>query len=109
RSMNPKKFALWLFLVSVVMLFGAWTSAYIVKRGEPGWVPIEMPGMFWWTTLIILVSSATMVWAHRSAKRDNLEQTKLALSITSVLGVGFLVGQWFAWKKMVEMNYYFAG
>ena len=109
RSMNPKKFALWLFMVSVVMLFGAWTSAYIVKRGEPGWISIELPGMFWLTTLIIVLSSATMVWAHRAARRDNLEQTKLGLVITSVLGVAFLVGQWMAWQKMVEMNYYFAG
>ena len=109
RSMNPKKFALWLFIVSVMMLFGAWTSAYLVKRGEPGWSSFELPNEFWITTVIILISSATMVWAHRSATRDQLEQTKLALGITILLGVAFLVGQWLAWGKMVEMNYYFAG
>ena len=109
RSMNPKKFALWLFIVSVMMLFGAWTSAYIVKRGEPGWSSFELPGQFWINTIIIALSSITMVWAHRSAKRDQLEQAKLALGITTLLGVGFLVGQWLAWGKMVEMNYYFAG
>jgi cytochrome c oxidase subunit 3 len=109
RSMNPKKFALWLFIVSVMMLFGAWTSAYLVKRGEPGWSSFELPNEFWITTVIILISSATMVWAQRSAKRDQLEQTKLALGITTLLGVAFLVGQWLAWGKMVEMNYYFAG
>ena len=109
RSMNPKKFALWLFMVSVMMLFGAWTSAYIVKRGEPGWSSFELPGQFWLNTGIIILSSITMIWAHLSAKRDNLEQTKLALGITTALGVAFLVGQWLAWEKMVEMNYYFAG
>lgn len=109
RSMNPKKFALWLFIVSVCMLFGAWTSAYIVKRAEPGWASFELPVQFWLNTGIIILSSVTMVWAHRSAKRDNLEQTKLGLVLTTVLGTGFLVGQWLAWAKMVEMNYYFAG
>jgi len=109
RSMNPKKFALWLFIVSVCMLFGAWTSAYIVKRGEPGWSSFELPGEFWLTTAIIMLSSVTMIWAHRSAKRDNLEQTKRALVVTAILGVAFLVGQWIAWGKMVEMNYYFSG
>ena len=44
RSMNPKKFALWLFMVSVMMLFGAWTSAYIVKRGGTGLVIIRASG-----------------------------------------------------------------
>ena len=109
RSMNPKKFALWLFIVSVMMLFGAWTSAYIVKRGEPGWSSFELPGQFWVNTAIIILSSVTMVWAQASARKDRLEQTKLALGITTLLGVTFLVGQWFAWGQMVEMNYYFAG
>jgi len=109
RSMNPKKFALWLFIVSVIMLFGAWTSAYLVKRGEPGWASFDLPQQFWVNTLIMIVSHITMVWAHRAAKRDNLEHTKLALGLTTILGVGFLVGQWLAWGKMVEMNHYFAG
>lgn len=109
RSMNPKKFALWLFIVSVVMLFGAWTSAYIVKRGEPGWSSFELPGQFWVSTAIILLSSVTMVWAQRSAGKDQLDQTKLALGVTTVLGIAFLIAQWLAWGKMVEMNYYFAG
>jgi cytochrome c oxidase subunit III len=109
RSMHPKKFALWLFIVSVVMLFGAWTSAYIVKRGEPGWSSFELPGQFWASSAIIILSSITMVWAQWSAKKDNLEQTKTALGITTLLGVSFLVTQWLGWQKMVEMNYYFAG
>jgi len=109
QSMNPKKFALWLFIVSVLMLFGAWTSAYLVKRGEPGWSSFELPMQFWVSTVIILLSSVSMVWARHSASRDNLEHTKLALGITTALGLGFLVAQWIAWQKMVEMNYYFAG
>lgn len=109
RSMNPKKFALWLFMVSVVMLFGAWTSAYIVKRAEPGWSSFELPGEFWFSTLIIILSSLTMIWAQQSARRDNLAHTKLALGLTTGLGLTFLAGQWMAWEKMVEMNYYFAG
>lgn len=109
RSMNPKKFALWLFMVSVVMLFGGWTSAYLVKRAEPGWSSFELPGEFWLSTSIIILSSVTMIWAQRSARRDDLQQTKLALLLTTVLGVAFLGGQWFAWAKMVELNHYFAG
>ena len=109
RSMNPKKFALWLFMVSVMMLFGAWTSAYLVKRGEPGWISFELPGEFWATTAIIIVSSITMIWAQSSARKDDLQQTKLAVAITTVLGLAFLVGQWLAWGKMIDMNQYFAG
>jgi cytochrome c oxidase subunit 3 len=109
RSMNPKKFALWLFMVSVIMLFGAWTSAYLVKRGEPGWSSFELPLQFWLNTGVIVLSSATMIWAKYSARRDHLGNTKLALGLTTVLGVIFLAGQWRAWQEMVQMNHYFAG
>ncbi len=109
RSMNPKKFALWLFMVSVVMLFGAWTSAYLVKRAEPGWSSFDLPAQFWLSTLIIMLSSATMIWAQYSARRDNLALTKTAVGLTTLLGIGFLVCQWNAWQKMVSMNHYFAG
>jgi cytochrome c oxidase subunit III len=33
-GMNPLKFALWLFIVSFVMIFASLTSAYIVKRSD---------------------------------------------------------------------------
>lgn len=108
-GMHPKKFALWLFMASVIMLFGAWTSAYIVKRAEPGWSSFELPALFWVNSGLIVISSFTMYWAQRSARRDELEQVKLAVTITTVLGLLFLVGQFLAWGKMVDMHYHFTG
>jgi len=108
-GMHPRKFALWLFMATVIMLFGAWTSAYIVKRGEPGWSSFELPTQFWINSLLIVIRSGTLYWAQRAARRDELEKVKLMVSLTVVLGVLFLVGQWLAWIKMIEMNYYFTG
>jgi len=34
-AMDPMKFILWLFLVSIIMLFASQTSAYLVRRAEP--------------------------------------------------------------------------
>ena len=108
-AMNPKKFAMWLFIVTVCMLFAAWTSAYIVKRAEAGWAEIVLPNQFYVNSVIIVISSFTMFWAQWSARRDNLEMTKLALSITTALGVSFLVGQWIAWGKLVALQEHFSG
>ena len=108
-GMHPRKFALWLFMATVVMMFGAWTSAYIVKRGAPGWSSFELPTQFWINSLLIVISSITLALGQRSARRDELEKAKLMVSLTAVLGVLFLVGQYLAWGKMVEMNYYFTG
>jgi cytochrome c oxidase subunit 3 len=108
-AMNPKKFAMWLFMVTVCMLFAAWTSAYIVKRAEAGWAEIILPNQFYVNSVIIVISSFTMFWAQWSARRDNVEMVKLALSITTALGISFLVGQWIAWEKLVSLQEHFSG
>jgi cytochrome c oxidase subunit 3 len=108
-AMHPKKFGMWLFMVSVIMLFGAWTSAYIVKRGDAGWSEITLPWQFWLNSGIIAVSSVTMIVAVRAARKDNLEMVKVMISITTILGVAFLAGQWLAYKELVALNEYFTG
>lgn len=106
-AMHPKKFALWLFIASVVMMFAALTSAYFVRQAEGNWLIFDLPSLFWVNTAIILVSSVTMHWAYWSAKRDNLETVKLALGLTLALGIAFLIGQFLAWGQMVESSIHF--
>lgn len=108
-SMHPKKFALWLFIVTVVMIFAAFTSAHIVRQADGDWLIYDLPSMLWYTSGIIILSSVFMQWAYISAKRDKPEQVKLALAITTVLGILFLVGQVKAWGQMVDANVYFTG
>ena len=108
-SMHPKKFALWLFLVTVMMIFAAFTSAYIVRQSEGNWLEFDLPQSFWITSVIILLSSITMHWAYYSAKRDQIRNVKVAMGITVVLGVAFLVGQFIAWGDLVDMNVFFVG
>lgn len=108
-SMHPKKFALWLFIVTVVMIFAAFTSAHIVRQADGDWLIYDIPPMLWITSGIILASSAFMQWAYIAAKRDKLEQVKLALSITTVLGLVFLYGQFQAWGQLVDAGVFFVG
>jgi len=103
-SMHPKKFMLWLFIVSVIMIFAAWTSAYLVRQAEGNWLEFEMPSIFWFNSAVLLVSSITMHWAYISAKKDNLATMKVAVLITFILGMVFLVGQWMGWAQLVAVN-----
>lgn len=108
-SMHPKKFALWLFIVSVVMVFASLTSAYIVRQGEGNWLEFNLPQIFWYTSAVIALSSITMHWAYVSAKSDALDMLRLALITTSFLGIAFLVGQWYSWLALVDRDVYFVG
>jgi cytochrome c oxidase subunit 3 len=108
-SMHPKKFAMWLFIVSVVMIFAGLTSAFIVRQSEGNWLDYDLPNIFWFTTGIIVLSSFFMQWAIVSAKKDQLENLKIGISITTLLGIAFLVGQWYSWVALVNMDVYFVG
>lgn len=108
-SMHPKKFALWLFIVTVIMIFAALTSAYIVRQADGNWLIFDLPNLFLVTTAIILVSSGTMHWAYLAVKKDNLDAAKIAITATTILGLSFLVGQFMAWGQLVKNSVHWVG
>jgi cytochrome c oxidase subunit 3 len=108
-AMHPKKFALWLFIVTVVMIFASLTSAYIVRQSEGNWLEFDLPSIFWYTSGIIVLSSITLHWAYLSAKKDDLQALRTGMIVTSVLGFTFLVGQWYSWVALVDRDVFFVG
>ena len=108
-KVNPKKFTLWLFIVSIVMIFASMTSAYVVKRSDGNWLNFDLPEAFLYTTFIIVLSSATMQWAYLSAKKDAISNLNIGLAVTLILSIAFLVGQCFSWSQLVEQDVYFVG
>ena len=109
RSINPKVFTMWLFIVSIVMLFAAFTSAYLVRRAEGNWTEFELPNLFWISTVVLVLSSASMHFAYLAAKKDQIMVLKTSISITFVLGLLFLILQYYGWVQLVERNVYFVG
>ena len=108
-SMDPKKFILWGFIVTIIMLFASQTSAYLVRRAEGNWVEFAIPQIFWYSTVVLIMSSISMHWAYLAAKKDNFNTLKIAISITFVLGLAFLGMQFEGWKDLVAQNIYFVG
>ncbi len=106
---NPTKFVVWLLIVASVMLFASFTSAYIVRRGEGNWLLFDIPTIFVYSTIIVVLSSVTIQWAYIAAKRDNLTQVKIALAATLVLGLSFCYSQFAGWEALVANNIHFIG
>src|SRR5687767_772717 len=86
-----------LFIVSEVMLFGAFFASYfflrvVANEGNP-WPPegFELPVAVAAVNTAILVSSSfTVHWALESAKRDNRSGMIMGLATTFLLGATFL-------------------
>jgi cytochrome c oxidase subunit III len=88
-----------LFIVSEVMVFGAFFTAYFFIRVVTGdqWFPTEghklpvaVAGV---NTAILLSSSITMHWAQTSIKNDNRFGLKAGILSTFLLGCTFLLVQ----------------
>ncbi len=108
-SMNPKRFILWLFMVSIVMVFAGLTSAYIVRQSEGNWLQFELPVVFWFSTAVLLVSSLTAQLAFRAGKKDNFTALGVYLGITVVLGLVFLALQLVGYGMLVDEQVLFVG
>jgi len=87
------------------MFFTALSSAYIVRAASAtDWRPLALPRVLWLSTALILLSSGTMQAACRSLKHLLDRQYVRWLSVTGVLGLGFLLSQWFAWKQLSQQG-----
>ncbi|HEV2874914.1 MAG TPA: cytochrome c oxidase subunit 3 [Thermoleophilaceae bacterium] len=87
-----------LFIISEVMLFGAFFTAYFFIRvvGEVDWpargeeLPVAIAGV---NTAILLSSSFTMHWALEGARNENRRAMRMGLLTTALLGLTFLTIQ----------------
>ena len=86
-----------LFIVSEVMLFGAFFASYFFLRvvaneggpwpPEPFELPVAVAGM---NTAILVSSSFTMHWALESIRSNNKRGLRMGLVTTLLLGMTFL-------------------
>src|SRR6266498_2419250 len=108
-SPDRYRIGVWVAISSILMLFTALTSAYIVRSASGNdWQPIVMPKVLWLSTLLIVISSLTMEISRRSLKQQRDARYGRWLVITVSLGLGFLTSQIVAWRQLVRQGVYMA-
>jgi cytochrome c oxidase subunit 3 len=100
QKIHPHKFTLWVALGSIVMMFAALTSAYIVKKNQGSWLEFDLPGVFWYSTFVILLSSVTIHLATKAFKAREISRYRSLITVTAILGVLFIVLQWMGFQSM---------
>jgi cytochrome c oxidase subunit 3 len=111
RFPSPVKarLAMWVALGSILMLFAALASAYIVIASTDGRRALALPHLLWLSTALILASSLTLRTACRSLKQGDDGRYSAWLWLTLLLGLGFLGSQLLAWRQLVAQGVYLAG
>lgn len=104
NRINPQKFALWLAMASILMMFAAFTSAYIVKQAAGNWLEFPIPSLFFINTGVILVSSIVLQYAYVSFKNGNEKIYKFGLLAAFILGIAFVALQVNGWNELFAMG-----
>jgi len=100
---------MWVALASILMMFTALSSAYIVRAASANdWQPLKMPRILLLSTALIVISSGTLEAARRKWKDTVKSGHRRWLLLTVALGVGFLVSQLLAWRQLVRQGVYVA-
>src|SRR6185295_7858795 len=103
------RIGMWVALASILMLFTALSSAYIVRAASANdWQPLQMPRILLLSTALIVLSSGTLEAARRNLKSAAGSGYQRWLILTVLLGVGFLASQLFAWRQLVSQGVYVA-
>lgn len=105
---TPARIAVWLLVSAITILFAAFTSTFLARRGEADWRVGPLPGVLWISTAVILASSLFIEWGRRRGRRGETEQLHAGLLVTTGLGLGFLAAQIAAWRQLVALGVYLA-
>src|SRR5579862_883986 len=100
---------LMVLLAASVMLFAAFTSAFVVRRGlSDDWVSLPLPSILWANTAVLLASSLVLELARRALKSGRRSAFNRFWTTGTVLGFVFLVGQYLAWQQLYKAGIYMA-
>lgn len=83
----------WMFTAGLTIAFAWLLIGYVYVRSGPGVESPAVPVWFWFSTFVLLVSSVTLHWSYLSAKMGRLTVSGIALHLSTMLGVLFLVLQ----------------
>jgi cytochrome c oxidase subunit III len=94
---------MWMALAGVVMLFAAFTSAMVVRKGlSNDWVRTTLPYILYVNTLMLIASSVTLELSRRALGSGRSGQFAVWLYTTVALGLAFVAGQFTAWRELAQ-------
>jgi cytochrome c oxidase subunit 3 len=100
---------LYVLLAVTTMVFAAFTSAMVVRRGISGdWASMHKPGILWVNTAILLASSVALEMGRRALHGHMRDRFNVWWTTGTVLGFLFLGGQALAWRHLQSAGVFLA-
>jgi heme/copper-type cytochrome/quinol oxidase subunit 3 len=107
-GVSNEKMAMWAFLGSECLLFGALISTYLLYRhsAQSGPTPHQLYDIPFTSvsSFVLLMSSLSMVLALAAIQRDDLRRMRVWLTTTALLGATFISGQVYEFTSFVHQG-----
>ena len=110
RTARSYKLILLFSMVSMTMMFGGLTSAFVVSKSRVDWLKdFQLPSAFYISTIAIIGCSLTFYVAKKAIMKNNRAKTTVFFLSTLFLGLLFVVLQFVGFRQIVDAGYYFTG
>jgi cytochrome c oxidase subunit III len=114
-SPPPSSTGIWVVLFAITMMFAAFTSALVVRKGGAiDWQSFRLPPILYFNTLLLGASSITLELARRQVAsfmgglKSQVKSPGRWLYVTLGLGLLFVGGQYIAWSQLRAEGLYLA-
>jgi len=111
RKPPQRRFSIAIVLgMSSILVFFLVPSAALIflERTSLAWVPLRLPRILILNTVILVTSSFTLELARRKLSVRDFPDFRKLWTVTTTLGVLFLLGQLFAWIQLVTTGIHLA-
>lgn len=105
ERIHPLLMLLYVGLLGVTVLFVILVASYLQTRALHPMGARPFPRFFALSTVLLLLSSATLRPATRHYRKDRLDKTARALGLTMILGIGFVLAQLAGWRELLLNGY----
>jgi cytochrome c oxidase subunit 3 len=85
-----------------VLFFLMLTLVYLSRKSASDWMNFRLPGVFWLSTLIILLSSFSLHQAILAFRREQFFLYRIQVAMTLTLGFTFITMQCMGWSQLIE-------
>ena len=85
---------------SILMMFAALTSAYIIRQQAGNWLEFPLPTLFYVSTGVLFVSSVTLQVGYNAFKKQAAGLYRMLVVVSLLLALVFVVMQYEAWQQM---------
>jgi len=110
KQARAKKMMLWFGIVSLIMSFAGWTSAFVVSSAREDWLTgFVLPNAFSVSVALIILSSLTLLLAKKYLKLNMASKASFYLGATMILGIGFIVSQLIGFQQIIDLGFNFTG